>query len=454
MLKNKKMGPEPVRRAALYIRVSTEEQAKKGYSLPAQKEDLEDYAHRHGYAIVDYYIDEGKSARKKFTARREFMRMMEDVKANKIDVILFIKLDRWFRSVADYYKVQEVLDAHNVAWKTTQEHYDTETTNGRLYINIRLSVAQDESDRDSDRIKFVFASKVARGEVITGALPYGLMIQDKHVVPDPDKVEVVRALFRRFQETGSKGAALRYVAEEYGVKFWDLTVRKMLSNPLYKGQYRGYEDYCPAIISPEEFDQVQKLMQTRSVRTNHTHRIYLFSGLLICSECGKRMDGNYWSNEKYEYTRYRCRIAAIYHQCTHTKTIQEKAIESWLLQNVSKELDRCQKEWALRSAQRKKPRVDRAAILRKLDRLKDLYVEDLISMEQYKADYAKYTAKLAQEDESEDPEPDFSMLRTLLDTTLPNIYETLDRQKKQELWRSIIDHITIDGQNNLSLFFK
>ena len=128
-----KKSPVPeVRRAALYIRVSTEEQAKKGYSLPAQKEDLESYAKKNGYAIVGYYIDEGKSARKKYTNRKEFMRMIEDVKADKIDVILFIKLDRWFRSVADYYKIQEILDAHGVAWKTTQEHYDTETTNGRL----------------------------------------------------------------------------------------------------------------------------------------------------------------------------------------------------------------------------------------------------------------------------------------------------------------------------------
>ena len=83
------------RRAALYIRVSTEEQARKGYSLPAQKEDLEEYARKNGYAIAGYYIDEGKSARKKYTKRKEFMRMLEDVRAGKIDVILFIKLDRW-----------------------------------------------------------------------------------------------------------------------------------------------------------------------------------------------------------------------------------------------------------------------------------------------------------------------------------------------------------------------
>ena len=117
--------PPPVRRAALYIRVSTEEQAKKGYSIPAQREDLEEYARSNGYVIAGVFIDEGKSARKKYTARPAFMKMLEGVKAGEIDVILFIKLDRWFRNIADYYEVQKILDAHNVAWKTTQEHYDT-----------------------------------------------------------------------------------------------------------------------------------------------------------------------------------------------------------------------------------------------------------------------------------------------------------------------------------------
>ena len=102
------------RRAALYIRVSTEEQAKHGYSLEAQEKKLKAYSKEHGYKVADIYIDEGKSARKAYTKRPEFMRMMDDVKADKIDVILFIKLDRWFRNIYDYYKIQEILDAHGV----------------------------------------------------------------------------------------------------------------------------------------------------------------------------------------------------------------------------------------------------------------------------------------------------------------------------------------------------
>lgn len=443
------------RRAALYIRVSTEEQAKKGYSLPAQKEDLEDYAYKNGYAIAGYYIDEGKSARKKYTKRKEFMRMLEDVKANKIDVILFIKLDRWFRNVADYYKIQEILDAHNVAWKTTQEHYDTETTNGRLYINIRLSVAQDESDRDSDRIKFVFDSKVARGEVISGSLPMGLMIQNKHVVPDPETADIVREFFAHYKAHGSIGGAMTYIRETYGIILWDPTARKMLHNPLYKGMYRDNPNYCEPLIPPEEFDAIQKLLESRSVRQNESGRVYIFAGLLICDECDHRMSGNHSTDDSPERKFYRCRNATIYHRCTHRHQISEKKLENWLLLNLPSELARWEHEWTVSAAQTKRPKIDCAAVRRKMDRLKDLYVNELITLEQYREDWAKYSAQLQEAQETEPPPaPDFRGLQKLLQDDLPTLYPALTAEQRRDLWRSAIQEIRLDGENTPRVIFR
>lgn len=450
--KNEVLAP---RRAALYIRVSTEEQARKGYSLPAQKEDLEEYAHKNGYAIAGYYIDEGKSARKKYTKRKEFMRMLEDVKAGKIDVILFIKLDRWFRSVADYYKIQEILDAHNVAWKTTQEHYDTETTNGRLYINIRLSVAQDESDRDSDRIKFVFDSKVARGEVISGSLPMGLMIHDKRVVHDPETADIVRDFFSHYKTHGSIGGAMTYIRETYGIILWDPTARKMLHNPLYKGMYRDNPNYCEPLIPPEEFDAIQKLLESRSVRQNESGRVYVFAGLLICEECGKRMTGTHSTDKKIERKFYRCRNATLYHRCTHRHQMSETKLEQWLLLNLPTELARWEVEWNVAAAQSQRPKIDPASIQRKMDRLKDLYVNDLITMEQYRDDWSKYSAQLQEaQDVEPPPAPDFDGLRKLLKDGLPTLYPTYTPEDRRELWRSIIQEIRLDGENTPRVIFR
>jgi len=445
-----------LRRAALYIRVSTEEQARKGYSLPAQKEDLEEYAHKNGYAIVGYYIDEGKSARKKYTKRKEFMRMLEDVKAGKIDVILFIKLDRWFRNVADYYKIQEILDAHNVAWKTTQEHYDTETTNGRLYINIRLSVAQDESDRDSDRIKFVFDSKVARGEVISGSLPMGLMIRDKRVVIDPETADIVREFFAYYKVHGTLNGAMTYIRETYGIILWDQSARKMLRNPLYKGMYRDNQNYCEPLIPPEEFDAIQVLLENRSIRQNESGRVYIFAGMIICEECGKRMSGSYSIDQKKVERRfYRCRNATLYHRCTHRHQMGEAKLEQWLLTNILTELAQWETQWDIESARMKRPKIDRAALQRKIDRLKDLYVNDLITMDQYRADWEKYSSQLQEAQEAEPPQkPDFNGLHQLLSNTISSLYPTFSSVERRDFWRSFIQAIKLDGDNNPRVIFR
>ena len=96
-----------IKRAALYIRVSTEEQAMHGLSLTAQRETLERYVGDNGLKLAGIYVDEGITARKKYKKRAAFMRMLDDVRADRIDLILFIKLDRWLRNLADYYEVQK-----------------------------------------------------------------------------------------------------------------------------------------------------------------------------------------------------------------------------------------------------------------------------------------------------------------------------------------------------------
>ena len=107
---------ESVKRCAIYIRVSTAMQRMEGWSLDAQRASLEAFARAKGWKIVGIYADEGKSARKRLKGRKAIFKLMEDVKAGEIDVILFKELDRWFRNVSDFYKIQDILDEYNVQW--------------------------------------------------------------------------------------------------------------------------------------------------------------------------------------------------------------------------------------------------------------------------------------------------------------------------------------------------
>ena len=175
-----------MKRVFLYIRVSTEEQAIHGLSIEAQTAALEEWARANRHKVVGIYIDAGISARKPASKRPELQRLLDDVRAGAGELIVFTKLDRWFRNIAEYYKVQEVLEKNHVDWKTIHEDYDTTTASGRLKINIMLSVAQDEADRTGERIKAVFENKIKKGEVISGKVPLGYKIEGKKLVPDPE----------------------------------------------------------------------------------------------------------------------------------------------------------------------------------------------------------------------------------------------------------------------------
>ena len=128
------------KKAALYVRCSKEEQAKFGDTIEAQTEDLKEFARQHHLKVVDIYVDEGHTARKKYNKRKEFVRMLHDVELHKFQYIIFTKLDRWFRNISDFYKIQEILDSNGVTWLTALERYDREYTIYRcnIYTNTKL----------------------------------------------------------------------------------------------------------------------------------------------------------------------------------------------------------------------------------------------------------------------------------------------------------------------------
>ncbi len=115
-------------RVALYIRVSTEEQAKFGISLAAQEDYLVRYANEQGYKIVKIYRDEGCSARKPVSKRPVMLELLEDVKAKKFDRVLITKFDRWSRNVREYHNVQAILDANGVTWQAVMPIFSQNTT--------------------------------------------------------------------------------------------------------------------------------------------------------------------------------------------------------------------------------------------------------------------------------------------------------------------------------------
>ena len=441
-------------RVDLYIRVSGQEQAIKGLSLEAQQENLEEYARERGWVIVGVYIDAAKTARKRPGKRTNFLRMLEDVKQDKVDLILFTRLDRWFRSVADYYKVMEILDAHNCGWLTTQEQYDTTTAGGRLYINLRLSIAQNEADLCGERFGVVLDSKVKHGTVVSGKIPFGYRInEEKRLEIVPQDAAIILDAFEHYRSSVSVRATAAYIQRTYGLNWDNIRCRRNLCQTLYIGHYesngRVNPNFCPPIVPRDLYDDVQKLL-SNNTKANPTGRVFLFTSLLICAECGHRLAGLQTGYGPY----YRCPQHYSRRTCGHKKQIRETAVEEWLFTFLGDELEKQRLEWEVKEARRKQAAasVDRAAIRRKLSRLKELYVNEMIDLEEYRRDYELYTTQLAERTapSAEEERPNFEAIEAILETGFRKIYDGLEREEKRTLWRSVIKEIHVDKERQIT----
>ncbi|MBO5953342.1 MAG: recombinase family protein [Oscillospiraceae bacterium] len=450
-----------VLRVALVPRVSTDEQVKTGDSLQAQEDALVKYATENNMKIVGIYRDEGHSARKPVLKRPVMLQLLEDVKAGKIDRILVTKLDRWFRNVEQYYAVQRILDKHDVAWQAILENYETASADGRFKVNIMLSVAENESDRTSERIKFVFDSKLAKKECYF-KLPLGYtteMIDGvRRVVKDPETQHIVEDFFQRAMAT-----SIRVAAEEMNIKYdrvhpykywWQITKRE-----LYTGMYKGIEDFAPAYITQEEFENLNNKRKT--IRKTKQNRVYIFTGLLRCPNCGRRLGGKYCTSGRAynkEYMYYRC-VGKLAGTCDF-KIVTEKNIEEYLLENVRKEMEQLvlSAETTPKEEKKSKPKKSEVEKLNeKLRRTNVAFFAGNMTDEEYaeQTKTIKEQIAKAQAAEAREEKPvDTKAVKAFLETDFESIYETLTKEERRTLWRSVVDEIVLDGTEPVGIKIK
>lgn len=439
-------------RTAAYVRVSHEEQKKHGYSVEAQKEGLQKYAIEKGYIIVDWYIDEGFSARKKSKTRKELTRLVNDAKQKKFEMIIFKCIDRWFRNIAEYYKIQEILDDNNINWECSEEEYDTTTREGRLKLNLYLMLAQDEADRGSERINYVFDNKIKNGEVITGSIPLGFKVEVidgfKRLVIDEEKRNIVNDIFDKFELLQSKRQVLLLINLRYHLDISYKTLTNLLTNSLYYGAYRYNENYVHGenYLTKEKWLHIQDLLK-KNVKGTRNNYIYMFSGLLKCVGCNNGLVGSHTSNRGDKlYFYYRCNKSVNEKRCTGNISISETKLEKKLLNTIKPEIEKYIASFEVKESRKPKPKIDINKIKKEIDRLNNLYLKDRISENEYEAKYKELNLKLKLSNKVEEKR-DLTYLKELLDGNFEEIYNRLDKIEKRAFWRSFIKGLTVDPDN-------
>ncbi|WP_416149387.1 recombinase family protein [Salipaludibacillus sp. HK11] len=312
-------------RAAVYIRVSTNEQVQEGYSIKAQKMKLEAYAVSQGWDIVQYYVDEGLSA--KDMERAELKRMLGSLDKDVFDCVLVYRLDRLTRSVLDLYEMIKLFEKHAIKFKSATEVYDTTTATGRLFVTLIASLAQWERENTGERISFGMEQKAREGKWVNNRPPYGYDIAGDYLEVNQREAKMIRELFDLYLEGKSMHKIAielneRNIASKRKALWQQGTVGYILKNPLYKGtmrynyrknkeNYFEVEDAVPPIIDKDKFDTVQNLMQKRKTfPAKSATSTYMFSQIGKCARCGGGLVGKSSTvirGEKEYYSQsYRC----------------------------------------------------------------------------------------------------------------------------------------------------
>ena len=299
-------------RCAIYTRVSTDHGLEQDFnSLDSQREAAEAYiksqAHEGWLLVRTAYDDGGFSGGS--MERPALQKLLVEIQAGRIDVVVVYKVDRLTRSLADFAKLVELFDAHHVSFVSVTQSFNTTTSMGRLTLNVLLSFAQFEREVTSERIRDKIGASKKRGLWVGGMVPLGYASRDKKLVVVEEEAERVRLIFQRYVELGSLNRLLQDLREKGvvtklrplnngrtigGIPFTRGPLAYLLRNRFYIGEvvYRG--TICPAehepILDRELFEAVQrKLTEQRNGSPRARHRSgALLTGKLV-DEQGHRM---------------------------------------------------------------------------------------------------------------------------------------------------------------------
>lgn len=446
-----------IEKVAAYVRVSTAEQKLHGLSLDAQKMKLTEYAENNHMRIVEWYVDEGVSGRKLIRKRPELQRMIQDAEKGKFDRIIFIKLDRFFRSVAEYHECMKRIAP--VVWTTTEEQYDLTTANGRMLVNMKLTIAEMEADQTGERINIVNEYKLSTGQPLTGSMKFGFKIDidkstgRKRIIRDPDVEEIVYDLIDYVLLHQSKRKAVIYLYNKYHISISYNSLCRLLAETMLYGAYRDNPQYCEAYIDKATFDRIQEVT-TRNVKNNTAeNRDYIFAGLIKCPNCGNRLAGGVFQNKKpngnvYIYKKYRCANCKINHRCDFNKVVSENTFEKLMLANIEEYLNDAKVRAAnISDSTPQSSQYDIDEINSQIDRLNYSWQTGKIrSVEKYEKDFAELVAKLeaAEAEQKLVPTKDFKKIDAILHDGWKSIYNKLDDAHKRSFWRSFVRSIHIN----------
>ena len=379
--------------AGIYIRVSTEDQAREGFSLPEQEKRLRAMCEYKGYSVYKVYEDAGISA-KTGNKRPAFDELLQDIKDKKINTIVVLKLDRLTRSVLDWEKILKFLEENDAYLDCANDDINTTNANGKMISRILTSVSQQEIERTSERTKIGLAGAIKVGHIPHHA-PLGYKHEDKRLVIDYSSKDVVIRIFTMYHDGLSYKKISNILNDEkvLGKTNWrDSTILNILENPIYKGDFLHgkktkhptyYENVVEPLVTKEYWEECQ-VQQKKNSRSYQRTLNYLFLQKLKCPKCSRILGGK--ATTKKNGNSY------YYYYCNDCKiNIKEKTIEKHIDEFMDSivEYDSIVNQYFLPMIKQKieNPKEEIEKELKsqkeKFNRIREAYINQVFTLDEY-----------------------------------------------------------------------
>ena len=380
------------------------------------------------------------------------------VTSNRAYVKYFVFMDTYF-CVEEYYACQKQLRQAGVTWISIEEpDLDPEDPDAAFKINIYLTMAEYEAKKTSKRIRFNNKMRIKNRQVITGTrcFHFPWMVtgepRNRHLVKNPDTAEMAMDVIDFYEKHQGLAPTLGYINIKYGMKMTMTTLRKLLKDTLWYGEYKGVPDYVEPYITKERFDRIQDILTRNARASNAPDRTFLFSGLVKCPGCGRNLAGNFQVAKGYECYNYRCNAGRTQKICTFTGGISEKKLEKQLLDNlgeyIGNEIIRVESIEEDRPKNRNAEKV--AKLKAELDRLNMMFRKGRIPEEEYDCEYMKIEKQIKKLDVEEvPPKKDLDALKGILESDYKTIYSHLTKENKKAFWRNTIKEFTLDENKKI-----
>ncbi|MFA2810203.1 recombinase family protein [Bacillus mycoides] len=448
-------------KAAIYIRVSTQEQVEN-YSIEVQRERIRAFCKAKNWDVYDEYIDGGYSGSN--LERPGIKKLMTNLK--NIDAVVVLKLDRLSRSQRDTLElIEEHFLKNNVDFVSITETLDTSTPFGKAMIGILSVFAQLERETIAERMRMGHIKRAENGLRGNGGDydPSGYTRENGYLIIKTDEAKHIKRVFDLYEQYHSI-TRVQEILKEEGYPIWRFRrYRDILSNTLYIGRVtfsgKEYEGQHEPIVSSEQFKRVQVLLKRHKGHNAHKAKQSLLSGLITCSCCGENYvaysTGKSKDVESKRYYYYICRakrFPAEYEERCMNKTWSRKKLE----EVVISELKSLTEEKKQTNKKEKKINYEKLIkdIDKKMERLLDLFMnttnisKSLLEQQMEKLNLEKEKLLLKQQRSEEE-----SISHEVTLTAIDDAFETLDFKEKQIMINNFIEQIYIN-QNNVKIIWR